>query len=154
MNSYSVSRLPQCCATVECESDFDNNRIMETKAALKALAALSQETRLGIFRFLVERGPEGAFAGTIAEELGIAGATLSFHLKEMTHAELLDSTSEGRFVRYKANLAVVQDVVSYLTDNCCAGDPSKCAPIVTPTTKRKSRAVKAAEPKRKTVQRR
>ena len=135
-------------------SDFDNNRNMETKAALKALAALSQDTRLAIFRFLVERGPDGAFAGNIAESLGIAGATLSFHLKEMTHAELLDSTSEGRFVRYKANLAVVQDVVNYLTDNCCAGDPSKCAPIVAPATKRTRRPERATRPAAKTAHRR
>ena len=130
-------------------SDFHNNRTMETKAALKALAALAQDTRLAIFRYLVERGPEGAFAGTIAEDLDLAAATLSFHLKEMTHAELLESTQEGRFIRYTANLAAVQDVVNYLTDNCCAGDPSKCAPIVTPTSKRSQRTTKAATPARK-----
>lgn len=111
---------------------------METKAALKALAALAQDTRLSIFRYLVERGPEGAFAGAIGEDLGIPAATMSFHLKEMTHAELLESAQEGRFVRYTANLAVVQDVVGYLTDNCCGGDPSKCAPIVSPKAAKRS----------------
>ena len=105
--------------------------MMETKAALKALAALAQDTRLAIFRYLVEAGPEGAFVGTIAEDLKLAPATLSFHLKEMTHAELLESAQEGRYIRYTANLTVVQDVVNYLTDNCCGGDPSKCAPVVT-----------------------
>ena len=111
---------------------FDNNRNMETKAALKALAALAQDTRLAIFRHLVERGLDGAVAGSIADELKIPAATLSFHLKEMTHAELLESSQEGRFVRYTASLAVVQDLVSYLTENCCGGDLSKCAPVFTP----------------------
>jgi DNA-binding transcriptional ArsR family regulator len=112
---------------------FDNNRNMETKAALKALAALAQETRLGIFRHLVERGPDGAVAGLIADELRIPAATLSFHLKEMIHAELLESAQEGRFVRYTASLAVVQDLVGFLTENCCGGDASKCAPVCAPS---------------------
>jgi ArsR family transcriptional regulator len=112
--------------------DFDNNRNMETKAALKALAALAQDTRLAIFRLLVERGPDGAVAGAIAEALEIPAATLSFHMKEMTHAELLESNQEGRFVRYSANLAVVQELVNYLTENCCGGDLSMCAPVCAP----------------------
>ena len=112
--------------------DFDNNRNMETKAALKALVALAQDTRLAIFRHLVERRPDGAVAGSIADELKIPAATLSFHLKEMTHAELLESSQEGRFVRYTASLAVVQDLVGYLTENCCGGDLSKCAPVCVP----------------------
>ena len=106
---------------------------METKTALKALAALAQDTRLAIFRLLVERGPEGAVAGSIAEALDIPAATLSFHLKEMTHADLLKSNQEGRFVRYTASLAVVQDLVDYLTENCCGGDVTKCAPVCTPS---------------------
>ena len=129
--------------------DFDNTRNMETKAALKALAALAQDTRLAIFRRLVELGPDGAVAGSIAEELKIPAATLSFHLKEMTHAELLASNQEGRFVRYTASLAVVQDLVGYLTENCCGGDLSKCAPVCTPgpvKAKASSRAQVIAKP--------
>ena len=95
--------------------------------AVRSLAALAQEVRLRVFRALVVAGTEGLTPGALAELLDVAPNTLSFHLKEMTHAELLDSTSEGRFVRYKANLAVVQDVVSYLTDNCCGGNP--CGPV-------------------------
>ena len=122
---------------------------METKDALKALAALAQDTRLAIFRLLVERGPEGAFAGSIAEALDIPAPTLSFHLKEMTHAELLESNQEGRFVRYTARLAVVQDVVGYLTENCCGGDVTKCAPVCAPSPaepKAVYRAALVAEP--------
>lgn len=106
---------------------------METKIALKALAALAQDTRLAIFRHLVERGPEGVVAGAIAESLDIPAATLSFHLKEMTHADLLESNQEGRFVRYTARLTVVQDLVDYLTENCCGGDMTKCAPVRAPS---------------------
>jgi ArsR family transcriptional regulator len=122
--------------------EFDNNRRMETRAALKALAALAQDTRLAIFRHLVELGPDGAVAGSIAESLDIPAATLSFHLKEMTHAELLESTQEGRFVRYTANLAVVQDLVGYLTENCCGGDVSKCAPVCAPSSAKAKAAAK------------
>jgi ArsR family transcriptional regulator len=128
--------------------DFDNNRNMETKAALKALAALAQDTRLAIFRHLVEKGPDGAVAGSIAETLDIPAATLSFHLKEMAHAELLDSAQEGRFVRYRANLAVVQDLVGYLTENCCGGDVSKCAPVCAPAASKTAKPTAAVKPRK------
>lgn len=115
---------------------------METKSALKALAALAQETRLTIFRYLVEAGPDGVYAGAIAEALGLPGATLSFHLKELHHAELVGSQQEGRFVRYTANLATVQAMVGYLTETCCGGKPEMCVPVAVPlpmpTIKRKS----------------
>lgn len=105
---------------------------METKAALRMLAALAQESRLAVFRFLVERAPEGAVVGDIAEAAGISGATLSFHLKELTHAGLLASTQEGRYVRYAARLSAVQELVSFLTENCCGGDVAQCGPICVP----------------------
>lgn len=105
---------------------------METKAALKVLAALAQDTRLAIFRYLVEVGPEGVHAGSIAETLGLPGATLSFHLKELHHADLVESRQEGRFVRYTANLATVQAMVGYLTETCCGGKPEMCVPVATP----------------------
>lgn len=114
---------------------------METKAALKALAALAQDSRLAIFRHLVEVGPEGVHAGAIAETLGLPGATLSFHLKELHHAELVESQQEGRFVRYTANLTTIQAMVGYLTETCCGGRPEMCVPVATPlplpTVKRK-----------------
>lgn len=102
---------------------------METPSALRALGALAQPTRLALFRHLVERGAEGACAGSLAESLGVAAATLSFHLKELSHAGLVGSAQEGRFVRYTANLDAVQALVGYLTENCCGGDPSKCMPL-------------------------
>ncbi|WP_313913113.1 helix-turn-helix transcriptional regulator [Tahibacter sp.] len=115
---------------------------METKAALKALAALAQDSRLAIFRHLVELGPQGAHAGAIGEALGLPAATLSFHLKELNHAELVDSRQEGRFVRYMANLATIQAMVGYLTETCCGGRPEMCAPVAVPlpmpTVKRKT----------------
>lgn len=114
---------------------------MKTKAVLKALSALAHETRLDVFRYLVEVGPEGVYAGAIAERFGLPGATLSFHLKELSHAELVESRQEGRFVRYTANLTTVQAMVAYLTETCCGGRPEMCMPVATPlplpTVKRK-----------------
>ncbi|MGH8773047.1 MAG: ArsR/SmtB family transcription factor, partial [Burkholderiales bacterium] len=73
---------------------------MESKLAVRVLAALAQETRLAIFRALIEAGPDGLSAGRIAEIVDCAPATLSFHLKELAHAALLDSRQEGRFIIY------------------------------------------------------
>lgn len=120
---------------------------METRAALRTLAALSQDTRLAIFRYLVERAPQGAIVGEIADALSVAGATLSFHLKELTQAELLESTQQGRFVRYVANLQAVQALVGYLTENCCGGDASKCGPICVPAPARKARVTRKRRPR-------
>jgi ArsR family transcriptional regulator, arsenate/arsenite/antimonite-responsive transcriptional repressor len=92
---------------------------METKDALAALAALAQETRLAIFRLLVETGPEGLPVGKIGERLGIAPATLSFHLKELAHADLVTTRHEGRFIYCSANFATMNGLLAYLTENCC-----------------------------------
>jgi len=104
---------------------------METKKALVALAALSQENRLAIFRLLVEQGTEGLPAGSIAERLKVAPATLSFHLKELAHAGLIVARQDGRFIWYRANFDAMTGLVAYLTENCCrssaACDPA-CAP--------------------------
>jgi len=94
---------------------------MKTAAAIKGLAALAQETRLRIYRLLVQHGPEGVAAGTIAQRLDIAGATLSFHLKELAHAGLVTPRQDGRFIYYSANYAAMNDLVGYLTENCCQG---------------------------------
>mgnify|MGYP001271659035 FL=1 len=96
---------------------------METITAVPLLAALAQETRLSVFRLLVEQGPGGMPAGQIAERLGISPATLSFHLKELTHAGLTLSRQEGRYVIYSANFKAMDDLLSFLTKNCCAGTP-------------------------------
>jgi len=116
---------------------------METKTALSALGALAQESRLRIFRYLVETGPQGAIVGKIAESLGFAPATLSFHLKELTHAGLLVASQEGRFVRYIANFDTMNALVGYLTENCCGGNPQQCAPACAPKTKSTRKRVSA-----------
>jgi ArsR family transcriptional regulator len=103
------------------------------KAVLKALSGLAQETRLSIFRLLVERGPEGVAAGVIAERLEIPPATLSFHLKELANADLVSPDQRGRFIYYRANYATMNGVVAYLTENCCQGTACDiaCAPVAT-----------------------
>ncbi len=104
---------------------------MKTKAALTALAALAQESRLAVFRLLVEHAPEGLPAGNIAERLKMPPATLSFHLKELTHAGLSVASPQSRFIWYRANLAAMNDLVGYLTENCC-GSSAVCDPACVP----------------------
>ena len=96
---------------------------METKTAVVALAALAQESRLSVFRLLVEDGPAGVSAGKIAEALGMAPSSLSFHLKELTHAGMASARQEGRFIIYKANFAKAAELVAFLSENCCGGQP-------------------------------
>lgn len=112
---------------------------MKTDVALVALAALSQRTRLDVFRFLVEAGPEGAAAGSIADALKVPTPTLSFHLKELSHADLVSSKQEGRFIRYTANFAAMNGLVAYLTENCCRGQPELCGPSCGPKRSSKRR---------------
>ena len=100
---------------------------MKTMEAVKALAALAQDTRLAIYRLLVQQGPAGLAAGTIAERLDVPAATLSFHLKELTNARLIGPRQDGRFVFYSANYAQMNDLLGYLSENCCQGE-SACAP--------------------------
>lgn len=83
------------------------------------LAALAQETRLALFRLLVEAGPAGIAAGTIAERLDVAAPTLSFHLKELTNAGLIRPTQHGRYVIYSADFDAMNALIAYLTENCC-----------------------------------
>ena len=122
-------------------------KTMETKSALAALAALAQDTRLAVFRLLVEHAPEGLPAGQIAGQLGVPPASLSFHLKELTRAGLIDPLQDGRFVWYSANLDAMNGLVGYLTENCCRASAvcdSRCAPKPKPIV-----AVKAPPPKRR-----
>ena len=111
---------------------------MEKKAALSALTGLSQESRLDIFRLLVEQGPEGMSAGEIAERLGMANATLSFHLKELSHAGLITGRQAGRFIYYSAKFSTVNGLVDYLTENCCKG--ASCVVACLPSSQRKRRS--------------
>lgn len=101
---------------------------MKIRNAVNSLSALAQESRLAIFRLLVQAGREGLAAGTLGEQLGIPPATLSFHLKELAHARLVTSRSEGRYVIYSANYAEMGKLIAYLTEHCCAGDAHQCAP--------------------------
>jgi ArsR family transcriptional regulator len=104
---------------------------MKTKAVLAALSALAQETRLDVYRLLVEHAPEGLPAGEIAARMRVAPASLSFHLKELTRAGLIVPRQAGRFVWYRADLDAMGGVVGYLTENCCrssAGCVAACAP--------------------------
>jgi len=102
---------------------------METKHALSALSALAQESRLAVFRLLVQTGPDGMSPGKIGEQLGIPASSLSFHLKELAYANLVTPRQDGRFVIYAANTDVMNGLVGFLTENCCGGVPcTPCAP--------------------------
>lgn len=99
---------------------------MDTKPAIAALAALAQESRLATFRLLVQAGPDGLPASKIAEALGLPPSSLSFHLKELTHAQLVIPRQDGRFIIYSANFATMNGLLGFLTENCCGGNP--CTP--------------------------
>lgn len=107
---------------------FYYSGIMEIKTAAAALAALSQETRLQIFRYLVRRGPEGAAAGEIGEEFGLPGATLSHHLNTLRQSGLVQQTRQGRSMIYAPDFARMNALLGYLMEDCCAG---QCAPVAT-----------------------
>ena len=99
---------------------------METIDAIKALGALAQESRLAIYRLLVQAGPEGRAAGVIGEKLGIPPATLSFHLAQLAGAGLIRPRQEGRFIYYSADFGSMNALVGFLTENCCGGNA--CGP--------------------------
>ena len=100
--------------------------MMESSQVVKALAALAQPTRLAAYRLLVACGPEGMAAGQIAEQLNVSAATMSFHFKTLSHAGLIESRQDGRFVYYSANFEVMNGMMGYLTENCCGGNPAAC----------------------------
>ncbi|MDP2248400.1 MAG: metalloregulator ArsR/SmtB family transcription factor [Nitrosomonadales bacterium] len=103
---------------------------MDIKTAVLQLSSIAQEARLEIFRLLVQAGPDGLPAGNIGETLSIPGSTLSFHLKELSHAGLIHSRQVSRFIYYSANYEVMDGLLAYLTENCCAG-AEECAPGTT-----------------------
>ena len=104
---------------------------MKIEVAVNRLAALAQESRLGLFRLLVSKGPEGMAAGEIAERLKIPPSALSFHLKEMTHVGLLKARKQGRFIYYAPDFKAMNNLMAYLTENCCAGGNATgdCPPL-------------------------
>jgi ArsR family transcriptional regulator, arsenate/arsenite/antimonite-responsive transcriptional repressor len=100
---------------------------METKSALAALAALSHETRLAAYRLLIEAGPQGLAVGDIADRQGLAAATLSFHLAHLRRAGLVRSRREGRTLFQCADYGAMNELIGYLTENCCGASAEACA---------------------------
>jgi DNA-binding transcriptional ArsR family regulator len=109
---------------------------MESTDAVAALAALAQESRLAVFRLLVRTGPEGLPAGEIAERLKIAPATLSFHLAQLRQAGLATMKRESRSLIYSADYDGMNELMSFLTENCCAGAATCGAPVCDPVAAR------------------
>jgi ArsR family transcriptional regulator, arsenate/arsenite/antimonite-responsive transcriptional repressor len=108
---------------------------METYAAAAALSALAHEGRLEIFRLLVQAGPRGVVVGDIASKLDMPNATLSFHLSQLKHAGLVHARRDGRQLIQNADFARMNELVAYLTENCCGG--AACAPVCKPSPKKR-----------------
>jgi len=96
---------------------------MESGKAIRALGALAQEHRLAAFRLLVQAGEAGMAAGALAEALGVPPSSVSFHLAQLANAGLATQQRHGRSIVYRADYAVMDDLLSYLTENCCGGEP-------------------------------
>ncbi|NGM88511.1 helix-turn-helix transcriptional regulator [Parapusillimonas sp. SGNA-6] len=111
---------------------------METDKVLEALAALAHSVRLSVFRALVQAGPDGLPAGRIAELMDMPASSLSFHLKELYRAGLLASRQDGRSIVYSARYETMNDLLSYLTENCCGGNP--CSAITSCDTTLESKS--------------
>lgn len=109
---------------------------MEALTAVQALGALAQGSRLQVYRLLVQAGPDGVAASDIAERLKIPANTLSFHLKTLSHADLVLGRQEGRFIYYSANYEHMNSLLAFLTENCCGG--RSCVPIVQPRKRKVS----------------
>ncbi|MGV2977670.1 ArsR/SmtB family transcription factor [Roseibium alexandrii] len=103
---------------------------MEKEDALRALAALGQETRLDVFRLLVKAGKEGMPAGAISDVLGVRPNTLSTHLSALSRSGLVHAERDGRSIHYRADLSVMGALTTYLLQDCCGGNPELCAPIM------------------------
>jgi len=109
-------------------------RDMKKANALAALAALAQETRLDIFRLLVQAGEVGLAVGRIGDALDLPSPTLAFHLKELRLAGLVTYTREGRSLIYAAVYPTMNDLLGYLAENCCQGNPVACGVAASPET--------------------
>jgi ArsR family transcriptional regulator len=107
---------------------------MEKNDAIAALVALAHESRLDIFRLLVQAGPEGIPAGRISERLGLPSTTLSFHLNQLKHADLVTFRRDGRSLIYSAAYPVMNALLAYLTENCCKGEADSCCVTEADTT--------------------
>ncbi len=102
---------------------------MKRLTATSVFESLSSGVRLDVFRLLVKKGPGGLVAGEIAAAVGVPPTNLSFHLKALTQVRLLRVEPEGRFLRYRANIPLMLDLVAYLTEECCAGSPEVCVDL-------------------------
>ena len=108
-------------------------KIMETREVVTALAALAQDTRLAIFKLLVQAGTEGMAAGQVGCHLGITPSSISFHMKELSHAGLVKSRQEGRYVIYSVDYPAMDGVMAYLGENCCTLKPAEdCTELTCP----------------------
>ena len=105
---------------------------MDRTRAIAALGALAQETRLELFRLLVTRGPEGLPAGIIAEKLGVMPSSLSFHLQQLVHAGLITQRRLSRQLIYSAEYGTMNELMAYLTENCCGRGTAACSPVCNP----------------------
>lgn len=104
---------------------------MKDQAAITMLAALAHEHRIKIFRLLVKAGPSGLPSSDIAEHVGVSPTGASFHLKELEHAGLLVATRQGRFIRYAVHVEAMRKLLTYLTEDCCQGQPELCGTSIT-----------------------
>lgn len=107
---------------------------MESSAIVAALDALAHEHRLEVFRQLVQAGPEGLSAGTLSGRLGVSPSSLSFHLKDLVAANLIEPRHLGRQIFYSARFEAINRVIGYLTENCCGGNPCAAAPTTACST--------------------
>lgn len=103
---------------------------MQERDAISALAALAHRHRLQIFRLLVRTGPSGMAAGDIADRVSISPTSMSFHLKELDRAGLVTATRTGRFVRYAVRVEGMRKLLTYLTEDCCQGQPELCGSAI------------------------
>jgi ArsR family transcriptional regulator, arsenate/arsenite/antimonite-responsive transcriptional repressor len=115
---------------------------MKSSDAIQALSALASESRLAVFRLLVKRGPQGYTPSELMERLDVAAPTLSFHLKELMHAGLVTNRREGRNLYYRPSMERMNNLVAFLTENCCSLADEECGPDCEPVaaTPRRKRA--------------
>jgi DNA-binding transcriptional ArsR family regulator len=119
---------------------FHEYGIMKSEQVVKALGALAQESRLAVFRLLVKRGPEGYAPSELQERLAIPAPTLSFHLKELQHAQLVLSRRDGRFLYYSANFQTMDGVLRFLNENCCSLADADCSVECKPAASKRRRS--------------
>lgn len=105
---------------------------MDAPLVIRALGALAQEHRLAAFRLLVQAGPDGLAAGTLADAIGVSASSMSFHLAQLNQAGLVSQRRDGRSIIYAADYAAMNGLLAYLMENCCTG--SQCAPVAADTT--------------------